>query len=238
MRLRRFRRQYEQLSQFERGRIIGMMEVGWSARQVARQLGSSDCVVWKCWDQWIRETSFARRPGSGRPRQTSYREDRHIVRNARLQPTGSPAAIQALVAPSLGSLYFLEPYEVAWLKDVWDRGAHDVCCPLRPPIDASIWRGAGYEDGLQRNGTRSSLATNPDSISAVMTIVFACGDPVVNASILPLRDILVPQLCDGMGCHYLQYTVTPSIDPWHHMTAQWFVRYILQPHVLPLMQGV
>ncbi|GFU66426.1 hypothetical protein TNCV_3806691, partial [Trichonephila clavipes] len=21
---------------------------------------------------------------------------------------------------------------------------------------------------------------------------------------------------DGMGCHCLQYTVTPSIDPWHH----------------------
>ncbi|GFV70058.1 transposable element Tcb1 transposase [Trichonephila clavipes] len=44
MPLRRFRRQYEQLSQFERGRFIGMMEAGWSARQVARQLGRSDCV--------------------------------------------------------------------------------------------------------------------------------------------------------------------------------------------------
>ncbi|GFU73465.1 transposable element Tcb2 transposase [Trichonephila clavipes] len=44
MPLRRFRIQYEQLSQFERGRIIGMMEAGWSARRVARQLGRSDCV--------------------------------------------------------------------------------------------------------------------------------------------------------------------------------------------------
>ncbi|GFU16085.1 transposable element Tcb2 transposase [Trichonephila clavipes] len=43
--LRRFRRQYEQLSQFETGRIIGMMEAGSSARRVARQLGRSDCVV-------------------------------------------------------------------------------------------------------------------------------------------------------------------------------------------------
>ncbi|GFV76963.1 transposable element Tcb1 transposase [Trichonephila clavipes] len=33
MPLRRFRSQYEQLSQFERGRIIGMMEAGWSARR-------------------------------------------------------------------------------------------------------------------------------------------------------------------------------------------------------------
>ncbi|GFU01207.1 uncharacterized protein TNCV_4927931 [Trichonephila clavipes] len=31
-----------------------------------------------------------------------------------------------------------------------------------------------------------------------------------------------------MGCHCLQYTVTLSIDLWHHD--------ILQPHVLPFMQ--
>ncbi|GFW69671.1 transposable element Tcb2 transposase [Trichonephila clavipes] len=34
-------------------------------------------------------------PDSGRPRQTSHREDHHIVRNARVQPTASSAAIQA-----------------------------------------------------------------------------------------------------------------------------------------------
>ncbi|GFW06472.1 HTH_Tnp_Tc3_2 domain-containing protein [Trichonephila clavipes] len=45
--------------------------------------------------------SFPRRPGSRRPRQTSRREDRHIVRNARVQPTASSAAIQAQVPPSL-----------------------------------------------------------------------------------------------------------------------------------------
>ncbi|GFU35657.1 transposable element Tcb2 transposase [Trichonephila clavipes] len=71
MPLRSFRRQHEQLPQFEKGRIIGMMEAGWSARRIARQLGRTDCVVRKRWDQWIREISFTRRPGSGRPRQTS-----------------------------------------------------------------------------------------------------------------------------------------------------------------------
>ncbi|PRD29393.1 UNVERIFIED_CONTAM: hypothetical protein NCL1_29538 [Trichonephila clavipes] len=61
-----------------------MMEAEWAATLVARQLGRSDCVVRRCWEQWIREMSFTRRPGSGRPRQTSRREDRHIVRNARV----------------------------------------------------------------------------------------------------------------------------------------------------------
>ncbi|GFY22076.1 transposable element Tcb2 transposase [Trichonephila clavipes] len=48
-----------------------MMEAGWSARRVARQLGRSDCVVRRCWYQWIREMSVTRRPSSGRPQQSS-----------------------------------------------------------------------------------------------------------------------------------------------------------------------
>ncbi|GFX17758.1 transposable element Tcb2 transposase [Trichonephila clavipes] len=39
--------------------------------------------------------SFIRRADSERPRQTSHRENRHIVRNARAQPTASSAAIKA-----------------------------------------------------------------------------------------------------------------------------------------------
>ncbi|GFS98889.1 transposable element Tcb2 transposase [Trichonephila clavipes] len=80
-----------------------MMEAGWSARRVARQLGRFDCVVRRWWDQLIREMSFIRKPGLGHPRQTSSREDYHIIRNALLQPTVSSAAIQAQVAPSLGA---------------------------------------------------------------------------------------------------------------------------------------
>ncbi|GFX43400.1 transposable element Tcb2 transposase [Trichonephila clavipes] len=57
----------DNMSQFERGRIISMIEAGWSARLVARQLGRSDCVVRRRWDQWIRKMSFTRRPSSGRP---------------------------------------------------------------------------------------------------------------------------------------------------------------------------
>ncbi|GFU82207.1 transposable element Tcb2 transposase [Trichonephila clavipes] len=47
--------------------------------------------------------SFIRRPDSRRPQQTSRREDHHIVRNARLQPTASSAIIQTQVEPSIGT---------------------------------------------------------------------------------------------------------------------------------------
>ncbi|GFV82191.1 HTH_Tnp_Tc3_2 domain-containing protein [Trichonephila clavipes] len=80
-----------------------MMEAGWSARQVAHQLGHSDCVVRRYWDQWIREMSYTRSPGSGHPRHTSRQENHSIVRNSRVQTTASSAVIQAQVASSLGT---------------------------------------------------------------------------------------------------------------------------------------
>ncbi|GFS71238.1 HTH_Tnp_Tc3_2 domain-containing protein [Trichonephila clavipes] len=45
--------------------------------------------------------SLTRRPGSGRPRPTSLREDIHIVRNSHVQSTASSAAIQAQIALTL-----------------------------------------------------------------------------------------------------------------------------------------
>ncbi|GFY26196.1 transposable element Tcb2 transposase [Trichonephila clavipes] len=75
-----------------------MMEAGWPARRIAHKLGRSDCVEMRCWDQWVQEMSFTRRS-----RQTSSRENHHIVRNARVQSTTLSTAIQAPVAPSLGA---------------------------------------------------------------------------------------------------------------------------------------
>ncbi|GFV08745.1 transposable element Tcb2 transposase [Trichonephila clavipes] len=68
------------------------MEAGWSAR-VARQKVRSDCVVRSCSEQWIRDMSFIQRPSSGRHRQTSRRENHHIVSNVCVQPFDSSAAI-------------------------------------------------------------------------------------------------------------------------------------------------
>ncbi|GFU59344.1 HTH_38 domain-containing protein [Trichonephila clavipes] len=51
MPLRRNRRQYEQLTDFDRGRIIGFREAGWSNRRIGRHLGRSDMVVARCWQQ-------------------------------------------------------------------------------------------------------------------------------------------------------------------------------------------
>ncbi|GFV56666.1 transposable element Tc1 transposase [Trichonephila clavipes] len=98
--LRRNRRQYEQLTDFDRGRIIGLREAGWSNRRIGRHLGRSDMVVARCWQQWITEGRVYRRGESGRPWNTNDREDRAIRRVATSAPTTSLASIQRHLPPS------------------------------------------------------------------------------------------------------------------------------------------
>ncbi|GFX04259.1 uncharacterized protein TNCV_3974081 [Trichonephila clavipes] len=67
---KRARRYFSQLSEFQRGLIIGMKTAGWSMRRVAGQVDCSECAVGNCWEQWAREGTHARKTGSGagRPR--------------------------------------------------------------------------------------------------------------------------------------------------------------------------
>ncbi|GFT86468.1 transposable element Tcb1 transposase [Trichonephila clavipes] len=102
MPLRRFRRQYEQLSQFEKGEIIGMMEAGWSTRRVARQLGCSDCVVVCSDESRFNLTSDDNRARVGRPR------------GERLNPA---FALQQHTAPTAGVM-------------VWGAIAYNTLSPL------------------------------------------------------------------------------------------------------------
>ncbi|GFX18164.1 HTH_Tnp_Tc3_2 domain-containing protein [Trichonephila clavipes] len=169
-----------------------------------------------------RLTSFSVEYKKGRPRQTSCREDRPIVRNTRVQPTASSEDIQAQVAPSLEA-----PVSFRTIRRRLAEGHLGSWRPLRVlPLTPTHRRGAAHEEtGLQWNGTRSSLATNPDSISAVMTNVFVCGDPVENASILPLlySGTLIPQLERyGKGVTSSVNTLTwparsPDLSPIEHI---------------------
>lgn len=91
---RKIRAHYEQLSELERGRIIGFKEAGWSNRRIARHMGRSDAAIRRCWQQWVDNGRVERRDGSGRPRATTDREDRLIVRAAVTAPDSSLSSIR------------------------------------------------------------------------------------------------------------------------------------------------
>ncbi|GFY07588.1 transposable element Tc1 transposase [Trichonephila clavipes] len=98
---KRARRHFSQLSEFERGLIIGMKTAGWSTHRVAGQVDRSECAVRNCWEQWTREGTHARKTGSGATRKTTRREDRRIVRLALVDPTVTRSTIRAGVGVAI-----------------------------------------------------------------------------------------------------------------------------------------
>ncbi|GFV39361.1 HTH_Tnp_Tc3_2 domain-containing protein [Trichonephila clavipes] len=89
------RRHFSQLSEFERGLVIGRKTTGWSTRRVAGQVNRLECVVRNCWEQWTLEGTHARKTGSGATRKTTRREDRKIVLQALVDSTVIRSTIRA-----------------------------------------------------------------------------------------------------------------------------------------------
>ncbi|GFX53118.1 transposable element Tc1 transposase [Trichonephila clavipes] len=98
---KRARRNFSQLSEFERDLIIGMNTAGWPTRRVAGQVDRSECAVRDCSEQWTREGTHARKTGSGVTRKTTRREDRRIVRQALVDPTVTRSTIRADVGVAI-----------------------------------------------------------------------------------------------------------------------------------------
>ncbi|GFT00877.1 transposable element Tcb1 transposase [Trichonephila clavipes] len=98
---KRARRHFSQLSEFERGPIIGMKTAGWSTRHVAVQVDRSECAVRNCWEQWKREGTYVRKTGSGATRNATRREDRRFVRQALVNPTVTRSTIRADVGVTI-----------------------------------------------------------------------------------------------------------------------------------------
>ncbi|UYV81085.1 hypothetical protein LAZ67_19002733 [Cordylochernes scorpioides] len=95
---RKIRAHYEQMSEFETGRVIGLKEAGWSNRLIARYLCRSDAAIRRCWQ------NIQRQDGSGRPRATTEREDRAIVRMAVAAPESTLSTFQRVTGTQVSKM--------------------------------------------------------------------------------------------------------------------------------------
>ena len=90
---RRERAQYQQVSAFERGRIVGPREAGLSYRDIAARTGHTAMTVMRVWNQWRGEGRTRRRAGTGPRNVTTARDDRHLVRMAVTDHTASSTVL-------------------------------------------------------------------------------------------------------------------------------------------------
>ncbi|UYV75101.1 SIM2 [Cordylochernes scorpioides] len=101
---RKIRAHYEHMSEFETGRAIGLKEAGWSNRLIARHLCRNYAAIRRCSQKWVNNGSMQRQDGSGRPRATTEREDRAIVRMAVAAPESTLSTIQRVTGTQVSKM--------------------------------------------------------------------------------------------------------------------------------------
>ena len=90
---RRENAQYQEVSAFKRGRMVGLQEAGSSYRYVAARTGHAATTVVRVWNQWTEESRTQRRAGTGPCNVTTARDDRHFVRMAVTDRTASSTVL-------------------------------------------------------------------------------------------------------------------------------------------------
>ncbi|GFU49188.1 transposable element Tcb1 transposase [Trichonephila clavipes] len=73
---------FDQVSEFDRGRIVTYRNCGLSFRKIGSRVGRNQTTVMRICDRWMQESKTDRCGRSHPPQCTTSREDRQIVRMA------------------------------------------------------------------------------------------------------------------------------------------------------------
>ncbi|KFM72630.1 hypothetical protein X975_00333, partial [Stegodyphus mimosarum] len=76
------RSSFDQVSEFDRGRIVAYRECGLSFREIGSRVGRNQTTVMRICDRWMREGTMDRCVQSHPPQCTTSCDDRNIVRMA------------------------------------------------------------------------------------------------------------------------------------------------------------
>ncbi|GFX23280.1 transposable element Tcb1 transposase [Trichonephila clavipes] len=79
---RKQRSAFDQVSKFNRGRIVAYRNCGLSFREIGSRVGRNQTTVMRICDRWMQEGTTDRHSRSLPPQCTTSREDRQIVRMA------------------------------------------------------------------------------------------------------------------------------------------------------------
>ncbi|GFX83989.1 transposable element Tc1 transposase [Trichonephila clavipes] len=234
---KRVRRHFSQLSEFERGLIIGMKTAGWSMRRVVGQVDRSECAVRNCWEQWTREGTHERKTGSGATRKTTRREDLRIVRQALLDFTVIRSTIRADVGVAIVPQTISRHLAEANLKSKRPFRALPLTpehqqlrlqwCPAR-----SIWNVTDWQKVVFNDESRFVLGTDDNRVR-----VWRRPGERYNSPLTVLRH--TARTAGVMVWGAIAYDIRSTSIVMHEtLTGQRYVDDILRPHLGPFLNGL
>ncbi|GFV18850.1 uncharacterized protein TNCV_4757371 [Trichonephila clavipes] len=92
---RRNKKKFQQLTEFERKKIICLVEEAFSYRAMGARVQRNSSKVMRVWKKWSGKHRTTRKTGSGRRKLTSALVDRHLLRRALNDRTASSRQLAA-----------------------------------------------------------------------------------------------------------------------------------------------
>ncbi|GFW60070.1 transposable element Tcb2 transposase [Trichonephila clavipes] len=174
---------FEQISEFERGRIVGLRESGLSYRAVATRVQRNSSTIMRVLKQWTDEGRTARKFGSGPRNVTSAHDDRRLVRMAQTDLTASSRQLAAQWSTTTGVSLCASSIRRRLLQRVGCAQGFLYTGFLSRKTIATC----GYNGQMRIGvgvliGSRSFFLTNPASICGTMMAEFVSGAMPVNGT--------------------------------------------------------
>ncbi|GFW35355.1 transposable element Tc1 transposase [Trichonephila clavipes] len=209
---KRARRHFSQLSEFERGLIIGIKSTGWSKRRVDGQVDRSQCGVRNCWEQRTGEVPTRGKPGMerlGRPRGKISRhlaeanlKSKHPFRALPLTPEHRQLHLQWCQARSMWNV-------TEWQKVVFSdesRSDDNRVRVWRRPGDGSFLNGLPVAIFQQDNNHPHTARVAQDFVLYFQTLPWPAGSPDLSP-VEHVWDQLKRQMPSCHSVHDLEFAV-------------------------------
>ncbi|GFS96691.1 uncharacterized protein TNCV_4754041 [Trichonephila clavipes] len=178
---RRYKEKFQQLTEFERERIIGLRE-GFSYRAIRASEQRNSFTVIRAWKQWTEEHRTTRKTGSGRRKATSACDDRRLLRMAVNDRTASSRQLAARWSTATGVLMAASSIRRRLLHRGLCARVSLYRLPSRQTIDGCVCNGLMSTESGKLMGTKLSFQMNHAAIWGILMAAFVLDAMPVKAA--------------------------------------------------------
>ncbi|GFT89691.1 HTH_38 domain-containing protein [Trichonephila clavipes] len=176
---RKQRSAFDQVSEFDRGRIVAYQDCALSFRKIGSRVGRNQTTVMRICDRWMQEGTKDRRgrgPSRHPPQCTTSRADWQIVRMA---VTDRSVTSRTVAQPIESVIQCLRvPFDAVYSRVVCPQDVHYLVNPWRRTTDVSAANGVMKEGCGWQNGRKLPLLTSHASVCNATMVEFKSGDTV------------------------------------------------------------
>lgn len=237
---RKQRSSFDQVSEFDRGRIVAYRDCGLSFREIGRRVGRNQTTVMRICDRWVQEGTTDRRVRPHRPQCTTSRDDRHIVHMAVTDRSVTSRTISQQIQSVTHHPVSARTIRRRLQQNGLSARRPLLCLPLtrnhrrlrRQWCDERRMWTTEWNEILFTDESRFCMQHHDGRIR----VWRHRGERMLNSCIMHRHTGPAPGIMVWGGIGYL--SCTPLVRIAGTLTSQHYISEVLEPVVLPYLQGL